>query len=55
MWGAYKGEFIVSDKRIYGNDLRLYQHLLELLEAPHEHPIHSRHDREHYKDPSRPW
>ena len=55
MLAAYKGEFVVSDKRIHDNDLSLYQHLLELLEAPREHPIHRRHDRKDYKDPSNPW
>ena len=55
VWAAFKGEFIVSDKRIRENNLDLYQRLLELLEAPHDHPIHSRHSDERFKDPSNPW
>lgn len=50
---SYTGQFVVSDKRIRGTPLHVYQHLKDVLESDLEHWIHE--DRHSMKDePSAP-
>lgn len=53
-YGGFEGQHVVSRRRILGQDLGIYKHLLELLAAPEEHWLHEYHDANEFKKPDNP-